>query len=127
MAVSAEQDELKGRGAFLTGAIRASLGIGTGRESIWSVSRPLIRLYLLLFTIQSGWLFWRIFRSTAAGHPGSGLEFVDFETMIGVSNPGLGEELDAVRTDRAWRAWYESYREHLERGEPFDQPPPSLP
>ena len=96
MAEQAERKEPKGWGAFLTGAVRASLDTGRERDSIWSVSRPLIRLYLLLFTIQSGWLFWRIFRSTVAEHPGSGWEFIAFETLRGIGSPGLGAAISSL-------------------------------
>ena len=96
MAEQPAQDEPKGLGAFLAGAVRASLDTGGERDSIWSVSRPLIRLYLILFTIQSGWLFWRIFRSTVAEHPGSGWEFVAFETLRGVGSPGLRAAMSSL-------------------------------
>lgn len=165
MAGQTEQDEAKGWGAFLSGAVRVSLDTGAERDSIWSVSRPLIRLYLLLFTIQSGWLFWKIFRSVAAEHPGSGWEFAALETLGGVSSHGLGvamsslivvegvstlmvmynlgmnlivrpiikwherrgEARGAERTDAEWRAWYQQFLEHTERGEPFEEPPPPPP
>ena len=96
MADPAEQDEPKGWGAFFTGAVRVSLDTGAERDSIWSVSRPLIRLYLLLFTIQSGWLFWKIFRNTTAEHPGSGWEFAALETLGGVSSHGLGVAMSSL-------------------------------
>lgn len=66
------------------------------RDSIWSVSRPLLRLYLLLFSVQSGWLFWRIFRNTTAEHPGSGWEFTALETLGGVSIHGLGVAMSSL-------------------------------
>ena len=90
MAEQTQQGEPGGWRNFFIGAIRASVTTGTERDSIWSVPRPLIRLYLLLFTIQSGWLFWRIFRDTLAQHPGSRLESIVFETLGGVSSHGLG-------------------------------------
>lgn len=77
-------------------AIRASVYSGAERESIWSVSRPFIRSYVLLFTIQSGWLFWKIFRSVAAEHPGSGWEFAAIETLGGVSSHGLGVAMSSL-------------------------------
>ena len=96
MAEPAEQTEQQGWGAFLLRAIRASVYSGAERESIWSVSRPLIRLYLLLFTIQSGWLFWKIFRKTTAEHPGSGWEFSALETLGGASSHGLGVAMSSL-------------------------------
>ena len=96
MTEQPEQDEAKGWGAFLTRAIRASVAGGAERESIWSVSRPLIRLYLMLFSVQSGWLFWRTFRNTTAEHPGSGWEFVALETLGGVSSHGLGVAMSSL-------------------------------
>ena len=96
MAGQAEQDGPKGWGAFLTGAVRASLDTGAERDSIWSVSRPLIRLYLLLFSVQSGWLFWSVFRNTTAEHPGSGWEFAALETLGGVSSHGLGVAMSSL-------------------------------
>ena len=96
MAEPAEQGEPKGWGAFLSGAVRVSLDTGAERDSIWSVSRPLIRLYLLLFSVQSGWLFWKIFRQATAEHPGSGWEFVALETLGGVSSHGLGVAMSSL-------------------------------
>ena len=96
MAAQSEQDEPKGWVAFLTGVVRASLDTDGERDSIWSVSHPLIRLYLILFSIQSGWLFWRIFTSTVAEHPGSGWEFVAFETLRGVASPSLGAAVSSL-------------------------------
>ena len=96
MAGQAEQDEPKGWGTFLTEAVRASLDTGAERDSIWSVSRPLIRLYLLLFSVQSGWLFWNVFRNTTAEHPGSGWEFTALETLGGVSSHGLGVAMSSL-------------------------------
>ena len=66
------------------------------RDSISSVSRPLLRLYLLLFSVQSGWLFWKIFRNTTAEHPGSGWEFAALETLGGVSSHGLGVAMSSL-------------------------------
>ena len=96
MAGQTKQNEPDGWGAFLTGAVRASLDTGAERDSIWSVSRPLIRLYLLLFSVQSGWLFWNIFRNTTAEHPGSGWEFTALETLGGVSSHGLGVAMSSL-------------------------------
>ena len=96
MAGQTEQNEPQGPGSFLNRAIRASVTSGAERESIWSVARPLIRLYLLLFTIQSGWLFWKIFRRTTAEHPGSGWEFAALETLNGVSSHGLGVAMSSL-------------------------------
>lgn len=96
MAGEREQDEPKDWGAFLTGAVRLSLDTGAERDSIWSVSRPLIRLYLLLFSVQSGWLFWNILRNTTAELPGSGWEFVALETLGGVSSHGLGVAMSSL-------------------------------
>ena len=96
MAEQPEQDEPTGWGAFLVRAIRASVAGGAERESVWSVSRPLIRLYVLLFSVQSGWLFWRMFRNMAAEHPGSGWEFVALETLGGVSSHGLGAAISSL-------------------------------
>ncbi len=96
MAEQRERDEPKGRGTFLIKAVRASLAAGAERDSIWSVARPLIRLYLFLFTLQSGWLFWRIFRNNAAEHPDSGLEFVAFQTLARVSSHGLGVAMSSL-------------------------------
>ena len=96
MAEQAERDELRGWGAFLIRAVRASLDTGAERDSIWSVSRPLIRLYLFLFTVQSGWLFWKIFRSTVAEHPGGGWGFVAFETLGDASSHGLGVAMSSL-------------------------------
>ncbi len=59
-------------------------------------SRPLIRLYLLLFSIQSGWLFWKIFRNTTAEHPGSNWQFAALETLGGVSSHGLGVAMSSL-------------------------------
>ena len=173
MAESTEQAEQQGWGAFLLRAIRASVYSGAERESIWSVSRPLIRLYLLLFTIQSGWLFWEIFRKTTAEHPSSGWESAALATLSGVSSHGLGVAMSSLivvegvstlmvmynlgmnlivrpiikwherrgeargeergiaigeaRNDAEWRAWYQRSVDAAERGEPFDEPPPSPP
>ncbi|MYC35419.1 MAG: hypothetical protein F4X66_00660 [Chloroflexi bacterium] len=96
MAEPTEQDEPKGWGTFFLRAVRASLDTGMERDSIWSVSRPLLRLYLLLFSVQSGWLFWKIFRKTTAEHPGSGWEFVALETLGGVSSHGLGVAMSSL-------------------------------
>lgn len=96
MAGQTEQDEPKGWGAFLTGAVRGSLDTGGERDSIWSVARPLIRLYLLLFSVQSGWLFWRIYGNTVADTPGIGLEFIALETLGGVSSHGLGVAMSSL-------------------------------
>ena len=96
MAGQTEQNEPEGTGSFLNRAIRASVTSGAERESIWSVARPLIRLYLLLFTIQSGWLFWTIFRRIVAEHPGSSWEFIAFETLGWVSSRGLGVAMSSL-------------------------------
>ena len=96
MAEQTEQDESKGWGAFLRGAISVSLDTGAERDSIWSVSRPLILLYLLLFSVQSGWLFWKIFRNATMEHPGGGWEFVAHETLGGVSSHGLGVAMSSL-------------------------------
>lgn len=96
MAEETEQDESKGSGALLIRAVRASVASGAERESIWSVARPLVRLYLLLFSIQSGWLFWNIFRNATAEHPGDGWEFVALETLGGVSSHGLGVAMSSL-------------------------------
>ena len=96
MAEPAEQDEPKGWGALFLIAVRASLDTGMERDSIWSVSRPLLRLYLLLFSVQSGWLFWKIFRDTTAEHPGSGWEFTALEMLGGVSSHGLGVAMSSL-------------------------------
>ena len=96
MAEPAEQDEPKGWGTLFLTAVRASLDTGVERDSIWSVSRPLLRLYLLLFSVQSGWLFWKIFRDTTAEHPGSGWEFTALETLGGVSSHGLGVAMSSL-------------------------------
>ena len=130
----------------------------------------MIRLYLLLFSVQSGWLFWKIFRNITAEHPGSVWEFAALETLGGVSSHGLGVAMSSLvvvegvsalmvmynlgmnlivrpiirwherrgerrgeergiaigeaRTDAEWRAWYQRFLEHAERGEPFNEPPP---
>ena len=96
MAEQREQDESRGWGAFLIRAVRASAAAGTERDSIWSVSRPLIRLYLILFTAQSGWVFWRVFRSAAAEHPGGGWEFLALVTLEGVNSHGLGVAMSSL-------------------------------
>ena len=96
MAGQTKQNEPNGWGAFLTGAVRASLDTGAERDSIWSVSRPLIRLYLLLFSVQSGWLFWKIFRNITMEHPGNGWEFAALETLGGVSSHGLGVAMSSL-------------------------------
>lgn len=96
MAEQTEQDESKGWGAFLTGAVSVSLDTGAERDSIWSVSRPLIRLYLLLFSVQSGWLFWNIFRNATTEHPGRGWELLALETLGGVSSHGLGVAMSSL-------------------------------
>ena len=96
MVAQTEQDTPRERGAFLLKAIRASVAASGERDSIWSVARPLIRLYLLLFTIQSGWLFWKTFRSIAAEYPGSGWELVALETLRGVSSHGLGVAMSSL-------------------------------
>ena len=96
MAAQSEQDAPRKLGAFLLKAIRASVAVSGERDSIWSVARPLIRLYLLLFTIQSGWLFWKIFGSIVAEHPSSSWEFAAFETLRDVSNHGLDMAMSSL-------------------------------
>ena len=81
---------------FLVAAVRASLDTGGERDSIWSVPRPLIRLYLFLFSLQTGWLFWSIYKNTAGEYPGSGLEFMALETMRGVSAHGLAVAMSTL-------------------------------
>ena len=173
MAAQSEQDAPREQGDFLLKAIRASVAASGERDSIWSVARPLIRLYLLLFTIQSGWLFWKTFGSVVMEDPGSDWEFVAFETLRGVSSHGLGvamsslvvvegvstlmvmynlgmnlivrpiikwhesrgeargiaigEERGAARNDAEWRAWNQRRVDAAERGESFDESPPSPP
>ena len=160
-----KQEESSGWGAFFIRAVRASISTGAERDSIWSVARPLIRLYLFLFTVQSGWLFWKIYRNTVSENPGVGLEFIAMETLGGVNSHGLGvamsslivvegvstlmvmynlgmnlivrpiikwherrgEARGAARNDAEWRAWYQRSVDAAERGEPFDEPPPSPP
>ena len=79
--------------AFLAGAIRSSVAGGIERDSIWSVRRPLINLYLALFAIQSGWLVSKIVRGLLDKHDPSsldGLESIAFDTLSGIGEPGLG-------------------------------------
>ena len=96
MSEQRKQDDPGIWATFLITAVRASIATGAERDSIWSVARPLIRLYLLLFTVQSGWLFWRIFKGTVAEYPESGWEFIAFEALGSVNSHGLGVAMSSL-------------------------------
>ena len=66
------------------------------RDSIWSVPRPFVRLYLVLFAIQAGWLVSLAVRDVLATHGFQGAEAVAYETLSGLSQPGVGAAISSL-------------------------------
>jgi hypothetical protein len=66
------------------------------RDSIWSVPRPFVRLYLVLFAIQAGWLISLAVRDVLATHGSQGVEIVAYETLRGLSQPGVGAAITSL-------------------------------
>ncbi len=67
------------------------------RDSIWSVPRPFVRLYLVLFAIQAGWLISVIVREALAGtHDTASVEAIAFETFNRLSQPGIGAAISSL-------------------------------
>ena len=66
------------------------------RDSIWSVPRPFVRLYLALFAIQSAWLISMATRDVLASHGSQGVEAIAYETLSGLSQPGVGAAISSL-------------------------------
>ena len=66
------------------------------RDSIWSVPRPFVRVYLVLFAIQAGWLVSLAVRDVLATHGSQGVEIVAYETLRGLSQPGVGAAITSL-------------------------------
>ena len=60
------------------------------RDSIWSVPRPFVRLYLVLFAVQAGWLISLAVRDVVATLGYQGVEAVAYQTLSSLSQPGVG-------------------------------------
>ena len=93
------QEDLVSNGSWraqLAGLPVAGVNTGPERDSIWSVPRPFIRLYLLLFAIQSGWLISVITREVLKSHGSQGVEIIAYETLSSLSRPGIGAAITSL-------------------------------
>ncbi len=82
--------------ARLGNLLTASATADPERSSIWSVPRPFIRLYLVLFTIQAGWLLSIIVRDVLENHGSGRWETIAYETLRGLSQPGVGVAITSL-------------------------------
>ncbi len=82
--------------ASLANLLTAGATADPERSSIWSVPRPFIRLYLVLFSIQSGWLISVIIRDVLKSHGSGGLGTIAYETLNGLSQPGVGAAIASL-------------------------------
>ena len=131
------------------------------RDGIWSVPRPFMRLYLVLFAIQAAWLISRVVRDVLSAHGSLGVEAIGYETLSSLSQPGVGAAISSLlivevisylmvmynflmyhlvrpiiqrherrgeaRERERWQEWNQRRMDAAERGEPFNDPPPSPP
>ena len=74
----------------------AGLPTAPERDSIWSVPRPFVRLYLVLFAIQAGWLISLATREVLASHGSQGMEAIAYETLSALSQPGVGAAISSL-------------------------------
>ena len=82
--------------ARLGNLLTASATADPERSRCWSVPRPFIRLYLVLFTIQAGWLLSIIVRDVLANHISGNWETIAYETLRGLSQPGVGVAITSL-------------------------------
>ena len=92
--------------------------IGEQRESIWSVSKGVKNVYFALFIVQfGGGTIWTV----AQGVESPAALWHDLSALAVTA--AAAETLRGA--DAEWEAWLQRRMQAEQRGEPFEEPPPS--